>query len=139
MDAFNCRISPDEAATIVRAAQMAGLLEAPSAVFHHLGLMRARIAALEAAFPDRTLHAVAVKANPVVEILREVVRAGAGLEAASMEEVHLALAADCPPERLVFDSPAKTVDEIRQALQRGVYLNVDNFDERLKAMSARAP
>ena len=137
MDAFNCRISPDEAATIVQAAQMGGLLEAPSAVFHHLGLMRARIAALEAAFPERTLHTVAIKANPVVEILREVVRAGAGLEAASMEEVHLALAADCPPERLVFDSPAKTVDEIRQALQRGVYLNVDNFDELSRIDAAR--
>jgi diaminopimelate decarboxylase len=91
--------------------------------------MRKRIEALREAFPPKTLHAVAVKANPVLEILREVVQAGAGLEAASIEEVELALAAGCPPERVVFDSPAKTVNDIQIALRSGVYLNADNFDE----------
>ena len=71
--------------------------------------MRSRIAQLQSAFPKGTLHALAIKANPLVEVLREAVNAGAGLEAASIEEVHLALAADCPPERIVFDSPAKTL------------------------------
>jgi len=138
MDVFNCRISLQEAAAMVRAARKKKLLDgAPAAIFHHLGLMRARIAALQTAFPDCTLHAVAVKANPVVEILREVVRAGAGLEAASIEEVHLALAADCPPECVVFDSPAKTAAEIQQALHWGVYLNVDNFDELNRIAAAR--
>lgn len=130
MDVFNRRVTLDEAAAIVQAANSRHLLNgASAAIFHHLGLMRARVAALRSAFPDRTLHAVAVKANPVLEILHEVVRAGAGLEAASIEEVQLALAADCPAERVVFDSPAKTIDEIQQALHWGVYLNADNFDE----------
>jgi diaminopimelate decarboxylase len=138
-DAFNRRVSLDEAATIVQAAQRRQLLEgATSAIFHHLGLMRARIAALQAAFSDRTLHAVAIKAHPVVEVLRDVVRAGAGLEAASIEEVQLALAADCPPERVVFDSPAKSVDEIYEALEWGVYLNADNFDELDRIATVRS-
>jgi diaminopimelate decarboxylase len=130
MDVYNQRISAEEAATIVQAAQRHGLLNgAASAIFHHLEMMRSRIAALQAAFPAGALHAVAVKANPVVGILSEVVRAGAGLEAASIEEVELALAAGCPPERVVFDSPAKTREEIQRALALGVLLNVDNFDE----------
>jgi diaminopimelate decarboxylase len=130
MDVFNSRISLDEAATIVLGALRAELLNSrPAAVFHHLRLMRSRISALRAAFPENALHTVAIKANPVVGILREVVDAGAGLEAASIEEVHLALAAGCPAERIVFDSPAKTHGEIREALRLGVQLNVDNFDE----------
>ena len=135
--AFNHRISLDEAAAIVRGAMSRELLSGPSAIFHHLELMRARIAELQSTFPDGTLHAVAMKANPVLEILRDIVRAGCGLEAASLEEVHLALAAGCAPERVVFDSPAKTADEIREALQRGVYLNADNFDELERIAAAR--
>ena len=139
MDVFNSRISLDEAAEIVQAALRCELLNGHSAaIFHHLGLMRARIAALQAAFPESTLHTIAIKANPVVEILREVVQAGAGLEAASIEEVHLALAAGCPAERVMFDSPAKTREEIQQALRLGVQLNVDNFDELERVAAARA-
>jgi diaminopimelate decarboxylase len=129
-DVFNHRICLDEVARIAGLAADAELLdEARAAIFHHLGLMRARISALQAAFPASTVHAVAVKANPVVAILREVVQAGAGLEAASIEEVQLALAAGCPAERVVFDSPAKTCAEIELALRLGVHLNIDNFDE----------
>jgi len=138
MEPFNQRISLDEAAAIVQAALRRELLNGTSAaIFHHLTLMRARIAALHSAFPPNTLHAVAIKANPVLEILREVVRCGAGLEAASMEEVELALAAECPAERVVFDSPAKTVNEIELALRRGVYLNADNLDELQRVATAQ--
>jgi diaminopimelate decarboxylase len=129
-DAFNRRISIDEASAMVRSALREQLLHnARSAIFHDLGLMRARIEALQAAFPSNTLHAVAIKANPLLEVLRAVVQAGCGLEAASIEEVELAKAAGCPAERIVFDSPAKTIEEIRDALRLGVILNVDNFDE----------
>lgn len=130
MSVFNRRISLDEAATIIQTAAKSGLLAGQlSAIFHHLGLMRARISELRDVFPPNCLHTIAIKANPVVEILREVVQMELGLEAASIEEVGLALAAGCPAERIVFDSPAKTVPEIRQALGSGVYLNADNFEE----------
>jgi diaminopimelate decarboxylase len=130
MDVFNRRISLDEAAAIAQCAHRQQLLDgASSAVVHHFGLMRARLDALRAAFPAGTLHTVAVKANPVVGVLREAVKIGAGLEAASIEEVELARAAGCAAERIVFDSPAKTRWDIEQALRWGVYLNADNFDE----------
>jgi len=100
-----------------------------SLVLHDLDLMRRRVAELVDAFPPATLHAVAIKANPLVALLRELVASGTGLEAASIEEVHLALAAGCRPDRIVFDSPAKTDHEIRFALDTGLTLNVDNLDE----------
>lgn len=101
----------------------------PALVFHDLGCLRDRLETLTATFPANTLHALAIKANPILEILRFAVGQGAGLEAASAEEVALALAAGCPPDRIVFDSPAKSVPEIRQALSLGVHLNADNLDE----------
>ncbi len=109
-----------------------------AAIFHDLDRLEGRLADLQAAFPPDTLHAVAIKANPVVELLRIVVAAGAGLEAASWEEVALALAAGCSPERIVFDSPAKTDDELRRALELGVWLNADHAGElaRLEALGA---
>jgi diaminopimelate decarboxylase len=137
-DVFNQRISLEEAAEIFQAASRSELVrDVPSIIVHHLGLMRARIGALQHAFPKNTLHAVAIKANPLVEVLCEVVATGAGLEAASIEEVHLGLAAGCPAERLVYDSPAKTVREIEEALRLGVYLNADNFEELERIAAAR--
>jgi diaminopimelate decarboxylase len=130
MDVFNERLPLDEAARIVQAALNRKLLNpAPAVVIHHLGRMRARIGELQRAFPKTCLHTIAIKANPIVELLREIVRMDLGLEAASIEEVALALAAGCPAARIVYDSPAKTFEEIRQALAWGVYLNADNFDE----------
>lgn len=98
-------------------------------IFHDLDVMHGRLNRIRSAFPEAQIQAVAIKANPVLGVLRSLVEAGAGLEAASWEEVSLALAAGCPPERIVFDSPAKTDWELRQALQLGVRLNADNLDE----------
>ena len=79
----------------------------------------------------RALHAVAIKTQPHVEILRRVVAWGYGLEAASMEEVQLARKAGCPPERIVFDSPVKTRREIEQCQEElhGIRFNVNTLEE----------
>ncbi|TWU59006.1 Diaminopimelate decarboxylase [Rubripirellula tenax] len=131
MSAFHQRISPPQIESIFAKLASEGFLgdDVKSVIVHDVARMQQRIAMLQDAFPDGTLHAIAIKANPVVEILRAAVDAGAGLEAASIEEVTLALAAGCPPDRIIFDSPAKTVAEIRQTLERGIHVNVDNFDE----------
>jgi diaminopimelate decarboxylase len=96
--------------------------------FHNVDRLRERMGALRSAFP-RALHAVAIKANPLVALLRQLVEGGAGLEAASLEEVHLGLAAGCSPDRLVFDSPAKSVRDLAEALALGIRINADNEDE----------
>jgi diaminopimelate decarboxylase len=140
MSRWTERTSPEHAATVLRRAIDAGHFDGDTnaALFHDLGRVRARLAELSALFPPGALHAVAIKANPLVELLRALVAEGAGLEAASFEEVHLALAAGCPPGRIVFDSPAKTRAEIAAALELGVALNVDNFDELGRVAEARA-
>ena len=107
-------------------------------MFHDLGRMEHRLSLLRGAFPEGTVHGVAIKANPLVEVLRAVVASGCGLEAASWEEVQCALAAGCRPERLVFDGPAKTEAELRDSLSLGLWLNADNPSEleRLAALGA---
>jgi diaminopimelate decarboxylase len=123
------RLSVDEVTAAFRAARASGIEVEPAALFHDLGRMRGRLARLGAAFPPGTLHALAIKANPLVEVLRAAAASGAGLEAASWEEVQLALAAGCPPARIVFDSPAKTGDELAGALALGVQINADSEGE----------
>lgn len=86
---------------------------------------------LEAAFaiPGTTLHAVACKAAPVRRLLQRYAAMGAGCEVASKGELELALASGFSPDKIVFDSPAKTWSELRQGLELGVSMNIDNFDE----------
>jgi len=115
----------------IRAARAQGRWDetAPAVIFHDLTRMKARITQLTNSFPENTLHAIAIKANPLVSVLSEAVRAGAGLEAASMEEVWLALAAGCPAERIIYDSPAKSLRDIEEALAGGIWINADNEQE----------
>ena len=122
----------------LRAAQDSGLWPTKAALFHDTDALIRRIEQLKAAFPSTTLHAVAIKANPLIEVLRTIVATGVGLEAASWEEVQCAVAAGCPAERIVFDSPAKTDGELTQALALGIWINADNQQElkRLQALGA---
>jgi diaminopimelate decarboxylase len=62
-------------------------------------------------------------------VLRRCVERGVGLEAASWEEVALAVAAGCEPSRIDYDSPAKTFTEIARALELGAHGNADSLDE----------
>lgn len=119
------------ATAVLRQAIARGYFDAATnaIVFHDLDRMCERIHELKTGFPPATLHTVAIKANPLVEILKVAVETGAGLEAASMEEIHIGLAAGCPPERMVFDSPAKTMHELKEVLRLGVKINADNFTE----------
>ncbi|MFG2117165.1 diaminopimelate decarboxylase [Streptomyces sp. NPDC048718] len=126
----------------VRAAVAQGLLSASEPVVALLDTVgiRASAAALTSAFAAVTdapvLHAFAVKAAPLVPVLRLLYEAGLGAEVASPGELALARAAGVPPSRTVLDSPAKTRDELRQALALGIAVNADNFQElaRLDAL-----
>ena len=98
-------------------------------IFYDLDFLKERIANLQHLFPSNTLHAVAIKANPLTKTLKKMNKMGVGLEAASLPELYLAEATGFSPERIVFDSPCKTKKEIEYALKLGVYLNADSFDE----------
>ncbi|MCB5166287.1 diaminopimelate decarboxylase [Streptomyces bambusae] len=109
--------------------------------------IEASAAALRAAFgaavPPGTpvLHCFAVKAAPLVPVLRLLSAAGIGCEAASAGELALARAAGVGADRTVLDSPAKTRAELREALALGIAVNADNAQEldRIDALMASAP
>ncbi len=131
MDSFHARITPAEVESIWRAIDRSGLIDetSNSVIVHDLDRMRARIGSLVTAFPRATLHAVAIKANPLVEVLKACVEAGTGLEAASWKRFTWRSQLAVHHSESSFDSPAKSVGEINECLQRGIHLNADNFFE----------
>ncbi|MFF0064078.1 diaminopimelate decarboxylase [Streptomyces sp. NPDC005279] len=119
----------------VRAAVEQGLLSEaqPVAALLDVAGIRASAAALRAAFAAVTdapvLHAFAVKAAPLVPVLALLHAEGIGAEVASPGELALARAAGVGSDQTVLDSPAKTPDELREALTLGIAVNADNWQE----------
>ncbi|MDO0914363.1 diaminopimelate decarboxylase [Streptomyces sp. DT2A-34] len=121
----------------VRAAVEQGLLGPGTPIVGLLDVtgIRESAAALRAAFDavvapgTPVLHAFAVKATPLVPVLRLLREEGIGAEVASPGELALARAAGLRPEMTVLDSPAKTPAELREALALGIAVNADNPQE----------
>jgi diaminopimelate decarboxylase len=111
-------------------ALAAGLLSAsePAAMFFDLDAVRSRCAQLRVALPE-AVHALAIKACPLPPLLRLALDAGLALEVASEGELALAAHVGAPPDRVLFDSPAKTCAELDLALRWGVHLHIDNLQE----------
>ena len=99
-------------------------------------ILENRLNHLAETFPPKSLHAVAIKSNSHRAVLEMIVEQDCGLEAASYEEVVMASMAGCPNEKIVFDSPVKTIQEIEDCnlLFPGMILNANCFQEleRLK-------
>lgn len=124
----------DEAHWAVKVWQASGQQteEDTAVLFHSWDAQKRYLNHLAQAFDhSNALHAVAIKTQPHLEILKRVVEWGFGLEAASMEEVQLALKAGCPSERIVFDSPVKTRSEIAFCQENlpGLRFNVNSLEE----------
>ncbi|WP_327594743.1 diaminopimelate decarboxylase [Streptomyces chartreusis] len=132
----------------VRAAVEQGLLGPGTPIVGLLDVtgIRESAAALRAAFDavvapgTPVLHAFAVKATPLVPVLRLLREEGIGAEVASPGELALARAAGLGPEETVLDSPAKTPAELREALALGIAVNADNPQElaRIDALMGSA-
>src|SRR4051812_16531508 len=110
---------------ILQAAVRQGLLDperSSLAAFVDLDGVATTVGSLHRAFPDSVsvVHAFAAKANCLVPVLSELEHHGMGCEVATAGELARALAAGFPPERIVFDSPAKTRAELERALALGV-------------------
>ncbi|MCK5126146.1 MAG: diaminopimelate decarboxylase [candidate division Zixibacteria bacterium] len=103
--------------------------EDDSLIGYDLSFLEKRIMGIQNAFPKNTLHAIAIKANPLTSILEILKRLGVGAEAASFPELNQALNCNYEPETIVYDSPAKTVEDIKNALHYGVHINADSFAE----------
>ena len=75
---------------------------------------------------DVKLH-YAVKALNNVNILRILKREGAGLDAVSINEIKLGLRAGFEPKKIMYTPNCVSFDEIQQAVEFGVHINLDNI------------
>ena len=118
-------------AKALKAAVEQGIISehTPLAMFWNFSELQRAIETVATSFPPQALHTVAAKANPLLSILKFAKEQGTGCECASLGELTQALAAGFDRDKIVFDSPVKTREELRFALQSGVNLNVDNFQE----------
>ena len=118
-------------ALVVQAAVTQGLIGGDTLIagFVDVAGVQGVVGELRRAFPAHFTHAFAAKAGCLESILALVRSAGMGCEVASPGELAQAEAAGFAPGQIVFDSPAKTRGEIRDALARGMMLNIDNFQE----------
>ena len=98
------------------------------------------------ALPAGSLVAYAAKANDNLAVLRTLGRLGAGTDVVSGGELAKALAAGIPADKIVFSGVGKTRDEMRSALEAGIYqFNVESEPELAAlndvalAMNTRAP
>lgn len=103
--------------------------EVSAVVVMDLPIIASRIERMVALFPKTSVHSLAIKACPLVKLLSFYSNQGLGLEAASFPEVQIGLTSGFPSESIVFDSPAKTIGELQQAIRLGLYINIDSFIE----------
>src|SRR5215213_4633150 len=89
-----------------------------------------RLKKAEAATDCRLKICYAAKANSNMAILRVVKEAGCDLEVNSGGELFKALKVGFKPEQLIFNGTSKTVREIEEAINAGIYaIQVDSLYE----------
>eukprot|EP00900_Chrysochromulina_parva_P003768 jgi/Chrpa1/13392/Chrysochromulina_OHIO_Genome00004759-RA len=106
--------------------------EVPCALYFDLDAFEATLRDVKQSFPPDTMHAIAMKANPLAACLLIAKELGFGCEVASPAELEHAMRLGFTPDRIVMDSPAKTRRDLRAALAAGVLLNADNLAELVR-------
>jgi ornithine decarboxylase len=109
----------------------------PCLVFD-VDLAAERFEALRAALPAARIY-YAIKANPAPAILRRLAALGACFDAASWEEIEMALAAGATPDRISFGNTIKKAAAIARAHAAGVRLFVFDSEEELEKLAQHAP
>lgn len=126
-------ITSDEIRKVYLQSKSLGLIdEVDTAVsFYSLDMLQNRLQHLQSVFPENTHHAIAIKTNSAKFVLREISKLGFGLEAASLEELQMAIECGLSTEKAVFDSPAKTLKEIGWCEEYcpGMILNANSIME----------
>jgi diaminopimelate decarboxylase len=97
--------------------------------------VRAQVALLRAAMPERLALHYAVKANPFAPLLEAMVGLVDGFDIASGGELTIARAAGIDPERISFAGPGKRDRELEGAITAGVTLNLESEGEADRALA----
>lgn len=80
------------------------------------------------AFPDTKIKLkYAAKALTNISILKYLRSLGAGLDAVSIQEVELGKMAGFKPEEIMYTPNGVSFDEIKEGIEKGVMLNIDNI------------
>lgn len=92
-------------------------------------------------FYGNALVVYASKALNCKAICRLVDQEGLGIDVVSAGELHTALSANFPAEKIIFHGNNKSLDEIKMAIENGVTLVLDNFYELdlIKNLLAKNP
>jgi diaminopimelate decarboxylase len=101
-------------------------------IFYRIDHLRDRLNTLKNSFGNfEVLHTAAIKTNPQSEVLSAVVKSGFGLEAASFEEVIIAVKAGAGDHRIIYNSPVKTQEEINYCANNlcNIHINANSLDE----------
>ena len=69
----------------------------------------------------------AVKALSNISILKYLIDLGSGIDAVSIQEVHLALKSGINPEKIIYTPNGVSMNEIKFASELGVKINIDNL------------
>lgn len=124
------RIDRNRAYRIFNSAQSSQLLDEEDhlVIFYDFKILDHRLSAVKDAFPLSAQHSVAIKTNPLLEVLKYISKRGFGLEAASYEECQLAFSAGA--NSIFWDSPAKTRRQIlASTYDPGIAINADSIDD----------
>ena len=69
----------------------------------------------------------AVKALSNISILKFIINLDSGIDAVSIQEVHLALKCGIRPEKIIYTPNGVSMNEIKMAADLGVKINIDNL------------
>ena len=101
-------------------------------LLHHLKQLQTAFAAVD------PLICYSIKTNANTHLARLMVQNGSGCDVTSGGELYRALAAGCPPERIVFAGVGKTDEEMHYGLGAGVFMFNVESDAELYALGAVA-
>jgi len=117
-----------------KASDLAAQAGATPLFVYSRDLIRARMADLRAAMPQRLAIHYAVKANPYAPLLAEMSALADGFDIASGGELAIVSAAGIPAAKVSFAGPGKRDDELEAAITAGVTLNCESENETYRAL-----
>lgn len=96
--------------------------------------LSARMAELREAMPENLHVHYAMKANPFGPLLSHMVELADGIDIASGGELLMAMAAGANPDKISFAGPGKRDEELLQAIDAGVTINLESPTECARAL-----
>jgi diaminopimelate decarboxylase len=102
------------------------------AQFYDMDLLDAHMQECVDVFGPTFEHRIAIKSNSITKMLQHACKKFPtfGIECASIGEVlHAIEHCGIHKDKIVYDSPCKTVQEMEWAIREKIYTNLDNFDE----------